>query len=157
MDLVDQFSRRGRPCGNLRVAARAVSSAYNRHLADAGIQASRAGGGLERRRRHRQGTRRAPCDARDDARTRRIREREGLVALDVGDDRRRRIARLSHRGRSVFAKALVGWKKARSEVADLLDDEFTDTNRVRSARAAWRSRRRRSRSLAAQPTSGRAR
>ena len=42
MDLVDQLSRRGLDClcGNLRMAARAVSSVYDRHLADAGIQAS---------------------------------------------------------------------------------------------------------------------
>ena len=74
-------------------------------------------------------------------RTLRILEREGLVALDVGDDRRQRIPRLTRGGRSVFAKALVGWKQAQSEVADLLDDELTDTNRklVRLARAAWRS------------------
>ena len=41
----------------------------------------------------------------------------------------------------MLAKALVGWKKAQSEVAGLLDDEIADTNRklVRLARAAWRS------------------
>ena len=43
MDLVDQLSPRGFDCvcGNLRMAARAVSSVYARHLAVAGFQSSR--------------------------------------------------------------------------------------------------------------------
>ena len=42
MDLVDQLSPRGFDCvcGNLRMAARAVSGVYDRHLAGAGVKAS---------------------------------------------------------------------------------------------------------------------
>jgi len=42
MDLVDKLSTRGFDCvcGNLRMAARAVSSVYDRHLAPSGVQAS---------------------------------------------------------------------------------------------------------------------
>ena len=147
MDVVDQLSRRGLDClcGNLRMAARAVSSVYDRHLASAGIQASQmavlwavssADGVTVKELAARLAMHETTL-----IRTLRILEREGLVALDVGDDRRQRIPRLTRSGRTVFAKALVGWKKAQSEVAGLLDDGLADTNRklVRLARAAWRS------------------
>jgi len=147
MDVVDQLSRRGLECfcGNLRMAARAVSSVYDRHLAGAGIQASQmavlwavssADGVTVKELAARLAMHETTL-----IRTLRILEREGLVALDVGDDRRQRIPRLTKSGRTVFGKALVGWKKAQSEVADLLDDGLADTNKklVRLARAAWRS------------------
>jgi len=147
MDVVDQLSRRGLEClcGNLRMAARAVSSVYDRHLAAAGIQASQmavlwavssADGVTVKELAARLAMHETTL-----IRTLRILEREGLVALDVGDDRRQRIPRLTKSGRTVFGKALVGWKKAQSEVADLLDDGLADTNKklVRLARAAWRS------------------
>jgi DNA-binding MarR family transcriptional regulator len=147
MDLVDQLSRRGLDCvcGNLRMAARAVSSVYDRHLAGAGIQASQmavlwavssADGVTVKELAARLAMHETTL-----IRTLRILEREGLVALDVGDDRRQRIPRLTRSGRTVFARALVGWKKAQSEIADLLDDELAATNKklVHLARAAWRS------------------
>jgi DNA-binding MarR family transcriptional regulator len=147
MDVVDQLSRRGLDClcGNLRMAARAVSSVYDRHLAGAGIQASQmavlwavssADGVTVKELAARLAMHETTL-----IRTLRILEREGLVALDVGDDRRQRIPRLTRSGRTVFGKALVGWKKAQSEVAELLDDGLADTNKklVRLARAAWRS------------------
>ena len=42
MDIVDRLSPRGFDClcGNLRMAARAVSGVYDRHLGDAGVQSS---------------------------------------------------------------------------------------------------------------------
>jgi hypothetical protein len=42
MDVVDRFALRGLECvcGNMRMAARAVTSIYNRHLREAGLQAS---------------------------------------------------------------------------------------------------------------------
>lgn len=147
MDVVDQLSRRGLEClcGNLRMAARAVSSVYDRHLANAGIQASQmavlwavsSADGVTVKEL----SARLAMHETTLIRTLRILEREGLVALDVGDDRRQRIPRLTRNGRTVFAKALVSWKKAQSEVAGLLDERLADTNRklVRLARAAWRS------------------
>ena len=74
-------------------------------------------------------------------RTLRILERQGWVALKVGDDRRQRIASLTRAGRAVFGKALKGWKSAQSEVAALLDEQVPETNRrlVRLARSVWRA------------------
>ena len=147
MDLVDQLSRRGLDCvcGNLRMAARAVSSIYDRHLADAGIQASQmavlwavsSADGITVKEL----AGRLAMHETTLIRTLRILEREGFVALEVGPDRRQRIPSLTRAGRAVFGKALVGWKKAQAEVARLLDDKVPDTNRklVRLTRAAWRS------------------
>jgi DNA-binding MarR family transcriptional regulator len=147
MDLVDQLSRRGLDCvcGNLRMAARAVSSIYDRHLAAAGIQASQmavlwavsSADGITVKEL----AGRLAMHETTLIRTLRILEREGWVALEVGNDRRQRIPSLTRSGRAVFGKALVGWKKAQAEVGRLLDDKVPDTNRklVRLTRAAWRS------------------
>jgi DNA-binding MarR family transcriptional regulator len=147
MDLVDQLSRRGLECvcGNLRMAARAVSSVYDRHLAAAGIQASQmavlwavaSADGITVK----EIAARLAMHETTLIRTLRILEREGWVALEVGADRRQRIASLTRSGRAVFGKALRSWKKAQSEVADLLDERIPETNRrlVRLARAAWRT------------------
>jgi DNA-binding MarR family transcriptional regulator len=70
----------------------------------------------------------------------RVLEREGWVALKVGsEDRRQRIPSLTRAGRSVFGKALLGWKKAQAEIAGFLDDKIPQTNRklVRLTRAIW--------------------
>jgi len=145
MDLVDQLSPRGLECvcGNLRMAARAVSGIYDRHLAGAGVKASQMA------------VLWAVSDARGMTvkalaeriamhettliRNLRILEREGWVSLAVGGDRRQRIASLTPQGRAVFGKALVGWKKAQSEVAGVMDEKLPDANRrlVRLSRAAW--------------------
>ena len=147
MDLVDQLSRRGLECvcGNLRMAARAVSSVYDRHLASAGVQASQmavlwavaSAEGVTVK----EIAARLAMHETTLIRTLRILEREGWVALEVGVDRRQRIASLTRSGRAVFGKALRGWKKAQSEVAALLEDRVPETNRrlVRLARAAWRA------------------
>ena len=70
----------------------------------------------------------------------RVLEREGWVALKVGsEDRRQRIPSLTRSGRSVFGKALLGWKKAQAEIAGFLDDKIPETNRklVHLTRAIW--------------------
>jgi DNA-binding MarR family transcriptional regulator len=147
MNLVDQLSRRGLDCvcGNLRMAARAVTSVYDRHLAAAGVQASQmavlwavsSADGITVK----EIAARLAMHETTLIRNLRILEREGWVALEIGADRRQRIPSLTPAGRAVFGKALRGWKKAQSEVAQLLDDEVTETNRklVRLTRAAWRT------------------
>jgi DNA-binding MarR family transcriptional regulator len=147
MDLVDRLSPRGLDCvcGNLRMAARAVTSIYDRHLAPAGVQASQmavlwavasADGATVKELAARLAMHETTL-----IRTLRILEREGWVALAVGSDRRQRIASLTRRGRTVFGKALLGWKRAQREVAAYLDERVEDTNRklVRLARTAWRA------------------
>jgi DNA-binding MarR family transcriptional regulator len=145
MDLVDQLSPRGFDClcGNLRMAARAVSGVYDRHLAPSGVQASQMAvlwavsnaQGITVKEL-------AGCIAMHETtliRNLRVLERQGWVELAVGDDRRQRIASLTRVGRSVFGKALLGWKKAQAEVAAVLDDKVPETNRklLRLTRAVW--------------------
>ena len=147
MDLVDRLSPRGFDCvcGNLRMAARAVSSVYDRHLASSGVQASQMAvlwavsnaQGMTVKEL-------AECIAMHETtliRNLRVLEREGWVVLSIGADRRQRIASLSRAGRAVFAKALLGWKKAQSEITKLLDDDVPATNRklLRLTRAVWRT------------------
>lgn len=146
MDLVDQLSARGYDCvcGNLRMAARAVSSVYDRHLAAAGIQSSQmavlwavsSADGITVKEL----AGRLAMHETTLIRNLRVLEREGWVALEVGrEDRRQRIASLTRAGRAVFAKALVGWKKAQAEIAGFLDEKIPDANRklVRLSRAIW--------------------
>ena len=143
MDIVDELAPRGFDCvcGNLRMAARAVSSVYDRHLRDAGVQSSQMavlwavanarGLCVNELAAH------IAMDETTMIRNLRGLEKQGWVILAVGNDRRRRLATLSEEGRVVFARALPFWKKAQQEVARLLDDKLSETNRklVRLARA----------------------
>jgi len=147
MDLVDRLSPRGFDCvcGNLRMAARAVSSVYDRHLASSGVQASQMAvlwavsnaQGMAVKEIAEQ----LAMHETTLIRNLRVLEREGWVAIRVGADRRRRIASLTRKGRAVFGKALVAWKKAQSEVALVLADDVPETNRklVSLARSVWRA------------------
>jgi len=147
MDLVDKLTPRGFDCvcGNLRMAARAVSSVFDRHLAPSGVQASQMA--VLWAVSNAQGVtvkELAECIAMHETtliRNLRVLERQGWVELAVGDDRRQRIASLTKVGRSVFGKALIGWKKAQAEVAAVLDDKVPETNRklLRLTRAVWRA------------------
>jgi len=147
MDLVDKLSPRGFDCvcGNLRMAARAVSSVYDRHLAASGVQASQMA--VLWAVSNAQGMTVKELAARIAMhettliRNLRVLERQGWVALDVGADRRQRIPSLTKAGRSVFGKALVGWEKAQDEIAAALDEKVPETNRklLRLTRAVWRS------------------
>ena len=147
MDLVDKLSARGLDCvcGNLRMAARAVSSVYDRHLAPSGVQASQMAvlwavsnaRGITVKEL-------AACIAMHETtliRNLRVLERQGWVALAIGADRRQRIPSLTKGGRPTFGKALVCWKKAQAEGAAVLDEQLPETNRrlLRLTRAVWRS------------------
>jgi DNA-binding MarR family transcriptional regulator len=143
MDIVDQLAPRGFDCvcGNLRMAARAVTAVYDRHLRDAGVQASQmavlwavAGGpgmSVKELAGH------VAMDETTMIRNLRGLERQGWVKLLVGVDRRQRLAHLTVRGRDVFARALPSWKEAQKEVGALLGEKLSDTNRrlVRLARS----------------------
>jgi DNA-binding MarR family transcriptional regulator len=143
MDIVDELAPRGFDCicGNLRMAARAVSSVYDRHMRDAGVQSSQMavlwavanarGLCVNELAAH------IAMDETTMIRNLRGLEKQGWVILAVGNDRRRRLATLSDEGRAVFARALPLWKNAQKEVAKLLDSTLSDTNRklVRLTRA----------------------
>jgi DNA-binding MarR family transcriptional regulator len=144
MDIVDQLAPRGFDCvcGNLRMAARAVTAVYDRHLRDAGVQASQmavlwaVAGGPGMSVKELAG--RVAMDETTMIRNLRGLERQGWVRLSVGvDDRRCRLASLTTKGRGVFAEALPLWKEAQKEVSALLEEKLSDTNRrlVRLARS----------------------
>jgi DNA-binding MarR family transcriptional regulator len=135
MDIVDQLAPRGFDCvcGNLRMAARAVTTVYDRHLAGAGVSASQMAVlwavayacGLSVKEL----AGRVAMDETTMIRNLRSLEGLGWVVLAVGSDRRQRLPSLSKEGRAVFAKALPHWKKAQHEVAALLEEKLSDTNR----------------------------
>ena len=132
---VDRYSLRGLDCvcGNLRMAARAVTGVYDEHLRAAGLQTSQlavlwAVAGL----------RNAPIKdiaatiAMDETallRNLRVLERRGWVAIDVGKDRRQRLVSLTREGREVFATALPLWKKAQDQITAVLDGSVKEINK----------------------------
>jgi DNA-binding MarR family transcriptional regulator len=132
MGLFEHYSPRGLECvcGNLRMAARAVSGIYDRHLKPVGLQASQmavlwavAG------RRSAPVNEIADVIAMDETtllRNLRVLERRRLVAFHVGDDRRQRIVQLTAEGRAVFEAALPAWKDAQRAVAKVLDGGNVD-------------------------------
>jgi DNA-binding MarR family transcriptional regulator len=134
MNLYETLAPRGYDCvcGNLRMAARAVTAVYDRHLRDAGLQASQlavlwAVAGL------RGASVKAIARAlamHDTALVRNLRvlEARGWVAIDVGTDRRQRLVTLTAEGRDVFSAAVPLWKKAQKEIAAALDDSIEQTN-----------------------------
>ena len=145
MDIVDRLSPRGFDCvcGNLRMAARAVTSVYDRHLAESGVQASQmavlwavsnAQGMTVKELAERIAMHETTL-----IRNLRVLERSGWVALEVGTDRRQRIASLTAGGREVFARALPLWQSAQKEIAGALEETLKDTNRklLDLARAVW--------------------
>ena len=132
---VDHYSARGLDCvcGNLRMAARAVTGVYDSHLRAAGLQASQmavlwAVAGLP-------GSSMkdiAKTIAMDETallRNLRVLEGRGWVAIDVGEDRRQRLVSLTPEGRDVFAAALPLWKKAQDQITAVLDGSVKEINK----------------------------
>lgn len=115
---------------NLRRAARVVTQVYARIMAPTGLQSTQfsllvaceiAGA--------------APITALADALamdrttlTRNLRplERQGLVRVAPGDDRRVRVVTLSEKGRAVLAQALPLWKQAQEQVVEVFGQERLD-------------------------------
>lgn len=134
MDIVDQLGPRGFDCvcGNLRMAARAVSSIYDRHLQPAGVRASQMAVlwavAAMRRTSIKDIAGRISMDETTLVRNLRVLERQGWVSIEVGDDRRQRMVALTEEGRSVFATALPLWKQAQKELGRALKLEVEDVN-----------------------------
>lgn len=134
MNSTDKMALRGYDCvcGNLRMAARAVTSVYDRHLRSAGLQASQlavlwAVAGMQ------------GASVKDIAgklamhdtalvRNLRVLEGRGWVLISVGADRRQRLVTLTEAGRSVFASAMPLWNRAQKEIATVLDDGLEALN-----------------------------
>ncbi len=94
---IDRYSSRGLECicGNLRMASRAVTSVYDSHLREAGLQASQMavlwavagmpGSGIK------DIAKRIAMDETALLRNLRVLEGRGWIAIDVGTDRRQRL------------------------------------------------------------------
>ena len=134
MDLVDKLSPRGFDClcGNLRMAARAVTAVYDGHLRPAGLQASQlavlwAVAGLRGESVSRIAAKLAMHDTAL-VRNLRVLEGRGWVSIEVGADRRQRLVDLTPAGRAV-AQALPLWSKAQKQVDAVLADGVAAMNR----------------------------
>ncbi|MEO8057881.1 MAG: MarR family winged helix-turn-helix transcriptional regulator [Burkholderiales bacterium] len=134
MNLVDKFELRGFDCvcGNLRMAARAVTSVYDRHLRSAGLQASQlavlwAVAGMRGASAKEIAAKLAMHDTAL-VRNLRVLEGRGWVAISVGADRRQRLVTLTDEGRAVFAAALPQWIRAQKEISAVLEDGVEQMN-----------------------------
>lgn len=120
-------------CGNLRMASRTVSSVYDRHLRGASLRASQlavlwavvalAPAPVKSI------ARRIAMDETTLLRNLAVLQRRGLVAIDVGDDRRQRLVTPTAAGREAFAQALPLWEKAQAEVGEALKASVETLNR----------------------------
>ncbi len=118
-------------CGQMRMASRAVTAIYNRHLRAAGLQATQmnvlwavAEAGSESVKKI------AKVIAMDETtllRNLRVLQRRDLVSLTVGEDRRQRVATLTAAGREQFAAALPHWHLAQEEIGLAMGDAGLDT------------------------------
>jgi DNA-binding MarR family transcriptional regulator len=117
-------------CGNTRMAARAISSVYDRKLAAVGLRSSQmallwAVYGCEPVTASKLGTTIA-MDKTTLARSLRLLEADGLIVLEVGRDRRKRYARLTEAGRDRFDRAIPHWQEAQAEMRSALGDAAFD-------------------------------
>ncbi|MEQ8966629.1 MAG: MarR family winged helix-turn-helix transcriptional regulator [Azospirillaceae bacterium] len=114
-------------CFRLRRATRTVSQIYDRHLAMAGLRSTQfsllsAIGDLSPRSL---GPLAEKLGMDRTTLTRNLRplEREGLVALGEGEDRRERVAMLTPDGRRRLAAARPHWRAAQDELERILGHE----------------------------------
>jgi DNA-binding MarR family transcriptional regulator len=123
MSTLSRYKDRGFECvcGNLRMATRAVTRLYDGELQESGLRASQlsvlwATSAL------------GPTTVNSIARTihmdqstlirnLRLLERDQLVSISAGDDRRQRIIKITAAGRRRFEKAMPMWERAQRRVS----------------------------------------
>ncbi len=116
-------------CFNLRKAARAVTQLYDAALEPAGLRATQFSllAVLDRRDGRDAVTitdlaRAMVMDRTTLTRNLRPIEKQGLVAIAPGDDRRTREVRLTQRGRTALTRATPRWRHAQTRMLDALGD-----------------------------------
>lgn len=121
-NVVKRFRPRGFDClcGNVRMAARALTSVYDEHLKPSGLRSTQlavlwavvaVGDGTVGKI--------AKTIAMDDSsltRTLKLLERDRLVSLRAGSDRREKQVHATVRGRKAFSVAMPLWEKAQTEM-----------------------------------------
>ncbi|HTN48532.1 MAG TPA: MarR family winged helix-turn-helix transcriptional regulator [Burkholderiaceae bacterium] len=121
-------------CGNARMAARALTSIYDQALQPAGLRAPQlavlwAVVALPGRTvKSLAGT--IAMDATTLTRNLRLLERDSLIELVEGTDRREREVHATARGRRAFAKAMPLWEAAQKQVERIAGREARELNRV---------------------------
>ena len=114
-------------CFNLRKAARAVTQLYDEALRSTGLRATQLALLLATRVR-------GPVTVKDLAKTivtdrttltRNLRplEKQGLIRIELGEDRRERIVTLTGRGQKAIADAIPLWEEAQARVAKRFGQE----------------------------------
>ena len=107
-------------CFHLRKAARAVSRTYDDALADVGLSNTRYSlMGILHERGSLGVTELAEVAVMERTtltRTLALMERDDLVTIEPGDDRRTRVVELSEHGRAKLAEALPVWRRAQKQM-----------------------------------------
>jgi DNA-binding MarR family transcriptional regulator len=121
-------------CGNARMAARAVTSIYDEALKPSGLRASQLavlwavvalpGSTVNVLART------IAMDATTLTRNLRILERDLLVTMIAGADRREREVHATARGKRAFARAIPLWEAAQAKVARMAGREARELNKV---------------------------
>ena len=108
-------------CGNLRKATRAVTQLYDKVLRPSGIRVTQLGLMVATRVqgpvtvKHLAET--TVTDRTTLTRNLRPLEKQGLIRIEPGEDRRERIVTLTNRGQKALLSALPLWKKAQARIA----------------------------------------
>ena len=108
-------------CGNLRKATRAVTQLYDKVLRPSGIRVTQLGLMVATRVqgpvtvKHLAET--TVTDRTTLTRNLRPLEKQGLIRIEPGEDRRERIVTLTNRGQKALLSALPLWKKAQVQIA----------------------------------------
>jgi len=114
-------------CGSLRKAARAVTQLYDEVLRPTGLRVTQLGIlGATIAMEPITISRLAEATVTDRTtltRNLKLLEKQGLIRMNSGNDRREREVTLTDRGREAVAKALPYWQKAQHQVVNSLGEE----------------------------------
>src|SRR6266436_2450941 len=118
-------------CTTVRHAAQTLTEVYDRVLAPSGLKITQymllqsiLSGGREKSITGL--AQQVGMDRSTIGRNLRVLERDGFVALDVGNDRREHMVRVTEKGRQAVACALPLWQKAQSMIAQALGQDQLD-------------------------------
>lgn len=120
---VGRFAHEGPSCvcANLRKTARAITQLYDERMRGTGLRATQLSIlGVTLARGPVTVTRLAEATVTDRTtltRNLRVLEKQGLIRVEIGGDRREREVSLTDRGRESLAKAYPLWKEAQAHVA----------------------------------------
>jgi DNA-binding MarR family transcriptional regulator len=114
-------------CGNLRTAARVITQLYDEFLQPSGLLVTQfkllgvlaAHGSIALSPLAEQ----LALDPTTLARNLKPLERDGLVDISVGEDRRTRVVRITERGQDALAQALPRWEAAQAWVISQIGEE----------------------------------